>query len=95
MFSIHSSIVDTVVDVQWLMSRCSFFKILLEPGKLGTAAHLWAPPEIVQDRVPRGGSISGTWVIVSRTMTAGVDEEGNVSVAHHILETLMTNSDLL
>ena len=95
MFSIHSSIVDTVVDVQWLMSRCSFFKILLEPGKLGTAAHLWAPPEIVQDRVPRGGSISGTWVIVSRSMTAGVDEKGNVSVAHHILETLMTNSDLL
>ena len=94
MFSIHSSIVDTVVDVQWLMSRCSFFKILLEPGKLGTAAHSWAPHEIVQDRVPQGGSIFGTWVIVSRTMTAGVDEVVNVSVSQDILETLMTNSDL-
>ena len=69
MFSIHSSIVDTVVDVQWLMSRYSGFKIMLEPGRLGTAAHLWAPHEIVQDRVPQGGSISGTWVSVSRTMT--------------------------
>ena len=78
------------------MSRYSGFKIMLEPGRLGTAAaHLWAPHEIVQDRVPQGGSISGTWVIVSRTMTAGVDEVGNVSVSQDILETLMTNSDLL
>ena len=78
------------------MSRYSGFKIMLEPGKLGTAAHLCVPhDEIVQDRVPQGGSISGTWVIVSRTMTAGVDEVGNVSVSQDILETLMTNSDLL
>ena len=77
------------------MSRCSGFEIMLKAGRLGTAAHLWAPPEIVQDRVPQGGSISGTWVIVSRTMTAGVDEVGNVSVSQDILETLMTNSDVL
>ena len=83
MFSIHSSIVDTVVDVQWLMSRCSGFKIMLEPGKLGTAAHLWAPHEIVQDRVPRGGSISGTWVIMSRSMT-GVSMKRAMSLWHTI-----------
>ena len=77
------------------MSRCSGFEIMLKAGRLGTAAHSWAPPEIVQDRVPQGGSIYGTWVIVSRTMTAGVDEVGNVSVSQDILETLMTNSDLL
>ena len=77
------------------MSRCSGFEIMLKAGRLGTAAHSWAPHEIVQDRVPQGGSISGTWVIVSRTMTAGVDEVGNVSVSQDILDTLKTNSDLL